>query len=119
MNITKAYVINLPHRTDRWSQIQSSFKNTNIQLIQWPATNGKQLTEESINSQTTQFCQNFCSTGMIGCYLSHYKLWQHIVSNNETNVLILEDDAKPIPNFQTKFKEVTQELPPDYDLFYL
>ena len=31
----EALVINLPHRTDRWNQIQEDFKNTNFKLTRY------------------------------------------------------------------------------------
>ena len=31
--------------------------------------------------------------GVVGCYLSHYKIWKHIVANKIKYALVLEDDA--------------------------
>lgn len=39
--------------------------------------------------------------GEIGCFLSHYYIWQKMVESNEQEVLILEDDIK----FEPYFKE--------------
>lgn len=39
--------------------------------------------------------------GEIGCFLSHYYIWQKMVESNEQEVLILEDDIK----FEPFFKE--------------
>lgn len=119
IEINKAYVINLSHRTDRWEEIQKKFANTGIELIRWDAVYGKQLDEEIIKYMTTPFCYKFCSYSMIGCWLSHLTLWHHIVENNETNVLILEDDAVPVDNFNQLFNEIHPHVPSDWDFLYL
>jgi len=40
--------------------------------------------------------------GEIGCFLSHYKIWQKMVELNQNEVLILEDDIRFEPNFKDK-----------------
>ncbi len=32
--------------------------------------------------------------GEIGCFMSHYHIWQEMVEKNVTRALILEDDAR-------------------------
>lgn len=117
-NIEHIFVINLKHRTDRWISIQDNFKHTNLELIRWNAVYGKQLMEKEIKKITSQFCNTFCSYGMIGCWLSHYRLWHYIVKNKLNNVLILEDDARPITDFNDKLSKLLQKVPNDYDLVY-
>ena len=39
------------------------------------------------------------SIGEIGCYLSHYQLWQRIVAEQTECALVLEDDAAPNGDF--------------------
>jgi glycosyl transferase family 25 len=119
IEINKAYVINLSHRTDRWEEIQKKFANTGIELVRWDAVYGKKLDDKLIKDMTTPFCYNFCSYGMIGCWLSHLTLWYHIVENNETNILILEDDAEPVENFNEILKETLRNLPKDWEFLYL
>ena len=38
-------------------------------------------------------------TGTVACYLSHYKLWQHLADENIETAIVLEDDAKFAPDF--------------------
>ena len=84
--IDKVFVINLKKRTDRWKQINKSFKNTGLNLNRWDAINGKDLSEEFIKNNTSNLCNYFCSASMIGCWLSHYTLWKHIVEKKLDNV---------------------------------
>jgi GR25 family glycosyltransferase involved in LPS biosynthesis len=115
----ETFVINLDYRQDRWEKMQKRFKNTSLRLTRWSAVNGKNLNEEYIKKVTTTFCNYFCSHGMIGCWLSHYFLWKYIVENKLDKVLVLEDDAIPIDNFDEKFNSVSKKFPKDWDLIYL
>ena len=117
MNIDHTFVINLDHRPDRWQKIQNDFKDTGLKLEKWNAIYGKNLDETTIQEVTTDYCNNFCTYGIIGCWLSHYTLWQYIVKNNLDNVLILEDDAIPLPDFNNKLNETI--IPTNYDLVYI
>lgn len=118
IKINKTYVINLKKRTDRWCQINKNFKNSGLKLNKWDAIYGKDLSEEKIKEITNKFCYYLCSPSMIGIWMSHYTLWQHIAKNNETNVLILEDDAYPAKDFNLRVKSVLSKIPKDYDMFY-
>lgn len=57
--------------------------------------------------------------------LSHIRAWQHVVAENRSHVLILEDDVFFEPNFASKVNRTWQELPrnqgndPAFDLLYL
>lgn len=117
--INKVYVINLDKRPDRWKDIQLNFSETGIKLNRWKGVLGKDLSEEEIKKMTTVLGDNLCSHSMIGCWLSHVTLWKHIVKNNEDNILILEDDAYPIDNFNTLLKEHWKHVPDDWDVVYL
>lgn len=119
MNIVnKTYVINLKHRTDRWNRILNDFKNTDLVLERWDAIYGNDLSDKQLANYTTYYCYHFCSPGLIGCWLSHFSLWKHIVENKETNVLILEDDAYPTKNFY-KLKDIWKEIPENWDIVFL
>lgn len=119
MKIDHVYVINLKHRKDRWEQVNNNFKDVNFKLQRWEAINGKELDEKTINLITSEFCNNFCTLGIIGCWLSHYTLWHHIVKNQLNNVLILEDDAIPTDIFNLKINKILNEIPENYDICYL
>tara|TARA_A100001015_G_scaffold48600_1_gene53689 strand:- start:212 stop:712 length:501 start_codon:yes stop_codon:yes gene_type:complete len=56
---------------------------------------------------------------MIGCTLSHLKLWQKIIKSNDKNILILEDDVIFVKNFKKKFIEYSKQVPKDWDILYL
>lgn len=117
--INKTYVINLKHRKDRWNKIKDNFKDINIKLTRWDAVYGADIPDDEIKKITTTFCNYICSPGMIGCWLSHKKIWENIVKNNEDNVLVLEDDAIPIDDFENIFVKKWKNIPKDFDIVYL
>ena len=117
--IDKVYVINLQDRPDRWQKINKNFSNTSLELTRWEAVNGKELSEDKIERIATPTCQKICSPAMIGCWMSHFSIWNNIVKNEEDNVLILEDDAYPVDGFDQKLKAYWSEIPKDWDVVYL
>ncbi len=117
--INQIYVINLDNKPDKWEDIQLNFSETGLQLNRWSGINGKTLSDKQINKITTPLCNNICSYSMIGRALSHISLWRHIAKNNLTNVLVLEDDAYPVDNFDTQLKKYWHQVPKDWDMVYL
>lgn len=122
--IDSTYVINLKNRKDRWENINKDFEGTSLKLLRWDAVLGKRLGDQEIHNLTSSRCYNLCSPSMIGCWLSHYSLWKHIVKNcrYKDNILILEDDSYPVvkgKEFQQMLSKVWTEVPKDYDIVYL
>lgn len=87
---SKAYVINLDKRTDRWNQIQEKFKDSSIELERVSAVEN--------------------SDGYLGCSLSFLKIVQFAKDNNMPTVLIIEDDNKPTDNFDKRWQIVKKWL---------
>lgn len=55
----------------------------------------------------------------IGCSISHQRVYAHIVEQAWPSAVVLEDDARPLPEKFIGLDEVIKELPPDWDLLYL
>ena len=92
---SKAYVINLDKRMDRWEQIQKSFKDSSIQLERVSAVEN--------------------SDGYLGCSLSFLKVVQIAKDNNMPTVLIFEDDNKPIDDFDKRWQKLKKWLDNNLD----
>jgi hypothetical protein len=71
------YVINLEERKDRWEYIEKNFSNFN--LIRVDAIKKKK--------------------GAHGCFLSHIKCIKIAKEKKLKNIIIIEDDCKPMNNF--------------------
>lgn len=57
--------------------------------------------------------------GHIACVLSHASIWQRIAEEGHRRVLVLEDDAEPIPGAVESAAAVLAQLPPTFELAYL
>jgi GR25 family glycosyltransferase involved in LPS biosynthesis len=60
------------------------------------------------------------SPGERGCAASHIKAWQHcLASGTEEPLLVLEDDAAPMPDFAGILRRALNALPADAHVLYL
>lgn len=88
------YIITLKSRQDRIDEFKSFYSNyiNKINIIYGLTKNE---IEENKKNITTNFCNSFCTTAMIGCASSHIKVWEKIkdYSNTDRISLILEDDT--------------------------
>ncbi|KAL1456412.1 hypothetical protein WDU94_001143 [Cyamophila willieti] len=59
--------------------------------------------------------------GEIGCFLSHYKIWNDVIDKNYDIVMVLEDDVRFESFFRQKLVAILKELRtlPSWDLIYL
>jgi GR25 family glycosyltransferase involved in LPS biosynthesis len=116
--ITTTFVINLAEATERMALIHADLVKNDIPYTRWNATRGSTLSPDDIKQNTSYICRNaLCNNGMIGCYISHLRIWQHIASlyrhvqdPQRTWFMIMEDDAKILPGFHENLRKVFQEL---------
>lgn len=87
---SKAYVINLDKRADRWNQIQEKFKGSSVELERVSAVEN--------------------SDKYLACSLSHLKVVQMAKDKNLPTVLIFEDDNKPTENFDKRWQIIKKWL---------
>lgn len=94
----KVVVINLDKRTDRLEKITKQLDDLGITFERFSAIDG---------------------TGknpIIAGRDSHLQVWRE---NLGKKVLVLEDDAYFVDNFQERFEQIIQTLPDNWDVFYL
>lgn len=68
------------------------------------------------------FHKRSMSFGEIGCFLSHYRIWEDTVNNGYKRILVFEDDLRFVQDFKRKLQRVMEEADsfvPDWDLIYL
>jgi GR25 family glycosyltransferase involved in LPS biosynthesis len=94
----KVVVINLDKRTDRLEKIT------------------KQLDELGITFERFSAIDGTDKMPILAGKDSHVQVWK---DNLGKKILVLEDDAFFVDNFQERFDEVIQTLPEDWDVFYL
>lgn len=100
----QCFCINLPSRTDRWSQFTNSVAPIFPKMTKVDAINGKEITQDDIQKivtprtlfnigKTRKDHNNIYTYGAIGCYLSHVTIWQKMVDTDISECLIFEDDS--------------------------
>lgn len=57
--------------------------------------------------------------GKWGCAMSHKRVHELIMANDHKKVLILEDDCEFFDGFEEKFTSALEDLPSNWDMFYL
>ena len=114
--IDKVYVINLDRDTERLQKMTDQLNNLNIEFTRFPAVLGAQV---KTSNHLTDFCLKYCTDGIKGCAMSHKTIWEDMLKNNYKHVLILEDDAVFADDFETQFRTGWDQVPKDFDMFYL
>ena len=114
--VDKVYVINLDKDTERMKSIDRQFKATGIQYTRISAVEGSNVKH---TNKLTEYCLQYCTDGMKGCALSHRLIWEDMVAAGYSRVAIFEDDAIISDTFQNELKVAWNQLPKDFDIFYI
>ena len=97
-------IINLTRRPDRKRKTQKQLEPILPMWIQ--ATDGLQLDPSPSLKQLFQGNDFGSKRGVIGCALSHYKLWEQLlIEPIHDYYLIMEDDITVCPDFKTKLDQ--------------
>ena len=118
LGFDEIFMVNLERRQDRHDRMKYNFDNLGIDYELVPAVDGRKMDEtllaEKGITMLPQFSEPFhgraLTYGEIGCFLSHYQLWQRMVEENLETVLIFEDDIKFEPFFVEKLEYLKKEL---------
>lgn len=117
--IWDVYVINLDKDKDRWKNTKNQMSN----IQRWPATNGSECT--AVDYQEAGFFSGEplpFKSGVVGCWLSHKRLLQHIKRENypaNAGHLILEDDVVIPMSFWYEWKQIAWQIPSTWDMIFL
>ncbi|XP_076272943.1 glycosyltransferase 25 family member isoform X1 [Rhynchophorus ferrugineus] len=123
----KVFMINLKRRPDRKERMHRCFNQLGLQAETIDAVDGRALNESFL--KTISFMPDFydpyhkrpMKLGEIGCFLSHYRIWERVLEERLQTVMILEDDIRFEPYFRKKIEYLMAEVRrmPDWDLVYL
>lgn len=116
------HVINLARRTDRRTQMIKKLqmqKITNYQFVE--AVPGETLNIDEMESQgQINFSHRRLRPNEYGCYLSHIKCYEKILSGTQEFQLILEDDAYFVKDLKEKLNAILNQVKNiEWDIFYL
>mmetsp|Transcript_10641 Transcript_10641/g.28443 ORF Transcript_10641/g.28443 Transcript_10641/m.28443 type:complete len:467 (+) Transcript_10641:67-1467(+) len=113
------WVVNLDKSVDRWKNCQEEFATQDLKAERFPATLGKAMTDIELAENTTFGARYFCTPGMIGCFMSHLRIWQKVAEEGHAAVIVLEDDVVLFPNFSDRVQMLLKELPDDWEVCLL
>ena len=130
--IKDVYLINLKRRPDRLKGFLSSYNQCGLntkQLTKFNGVDGGLLDIQSVpltalailelkQLETIGFRYKHyqLTKGAIGCFLSHVKVWEHILASEKKSAFIFEDDARPPPNFKKIVNRTMAKIPKDWDI---
>lgn len=128
--MVKIYVLNLKSRIEKRLKIKKQLNDQNIKYEIIEGIDGKELDNNYLKNNKIEICNEYYWTiknrnmtyGELGCTLSHLKIYEkHILENDKEYCLILEDDVIIPDNFIDKLKNITLKIDklPNWDLIYL
>ncbi len=121
ITIDHAYIINLDRSKDRYAKVTSQLNDEGISYTRFAAIDGYNMNLATRMEGTTEQCMKTCSNGIVGCGMSHLKLWEHIMdsSSPENHYLIMEDDVILNKDFKKRLNVYLSEVPLDFDIVYI
>ena len=108
MKITSSFppifCISLARAAERRVQMTERLNALGVPYEIIDAVDGKELDLSTLDGRLQQNImrrqkRRNLTLGEIGCYLSHYSLWQRLVADNIASALVVEDDASFLPDF--------------------
>lgn len=114
LSFSEIYMINLKRRPERRMKMEATMKELGLDFTYFEAVDGKTLTDDVLIEKGITLMPEYAdpyhkramTMGEIGCFLSHYTIWQRIVELNQEYVLVLEDDIR----FEAYFAERSEQL---------
>ncbi|XP_062136533.1 glycosyltransferase 25 family member [Drosophila sulfurigaster albostrigata] len=128
LNFDEIFMINLLRRPERREKMERLFDEIGLDVQHFAAVDGKELDAQRVQQMGISFLPGYedpyhhrpMTMGEIGCFLSHYRIWQQIVQRQLKQVLILEDDIRFEPYFRSNVLRVLEQAEQTpYDLIYL
>lgn len=117
MTFDRIFMINLVRRPERREKMEESFKEVGLQVEHVAAVDGNELTSEYLDEIGVKFLPGYTdpfqhrpmTKGEIGCFLSHYLVWEQQVKDKLVEVLVLEDDIRFEPYFKQRAMNIMRE----------
>ena len=116
---SKVFVINMEKDVGRMNDVSTMLNKESVSFERFEAVNGGELSKQEKDALVTTFCNIACTNSIIGCALSHHKIWEKIVDEDIKNALILEDDVFFAEDYKGVLEKAMAQLPEDCDILYL
>ena len=114
----KSFVINLEGDTERRGHMEKQLDKIELKAEFVPAINGRALSEADRRAYDRKKTLRVYGVEMmdteIGCYLSHYRLYERIVRENISVALIMEDDIEISPDLPRVVDDLVSDTTPEW-----
>lgn len=135
-HVKDIWIINLDKDKERLASVLSQTRHVADIVHRWPAVNGKTLKRETIREEGIGYAMTrtgvqkddlagvLRNAGVVGCYLSHKRLLQHLASLDVPEYyghLIVEDDVQFPADFLKPgdaWHGLYTKIPTDWDIVY-
>lgn len=119
----KVFVISLERAESRRAHMTRLFRRLGIEAEFFPAVDGERLTDEDrAHYDSTESRRNYradMTDAEIGCYLSHYRIYERICRDNLDIALILEDDVAVSPDLPAILESLAKDPDPPWSVMRL
>lgn len=117
LSFSEVYMINLKRRPERRIKMEATLKELGLDFVHLEAVDGKTLTDDVLIQKgitllpeyTDPYHKRPMTMGEIGCFLSHYTIWQKMVELGQEEVLVLEDDIRFEPFFSQRSEMLMED----------
>nr|XP_023421206.1 inactive glycosyltransferase 25 family member 3 isoform X7 [Cavia porcellus] len=126
----QVFVISLARRPARRQRMLSSLWEMEISGRVVDAVDGWMLNSSVLRSLGVDLLPGYqdpysgrtLTKGEVGCFLSHYSIWEEMAARGLAQVLVLEDDVRFERNFRGRLEQLMEEVATQklqWDLIYL
>ncbi|XP_064147439.1 inactive glycosyltransferase 25 family member 3 isoform X2 [Loxodonta africana] len=130
MGFDEVFVISLARRPDRRERMLNSLWEMEIAGQVVDAVDGRTLNSSIIRSLGVDLLPGYqdpysgrtLTKGEVGCFLSHYAIWEEVVARGLAQVVVFEDDVRFQSNFKGRLEQLMKEVEAEklpWDLIYL
>lgn len=130
LGLDAVFMIGLVRRPERRNRMISCLDELDFNYTLFDAVDGRQLNQTYLDGLGIKYLPGWkdpwgerpMTFGEVGCFLSHYTIWQKVVREGLDQILILEDDVDFEPYFRYSLEKVleeAQEFAPNWDLIYV
>uniref|UniRef100_A0A2R9A299 Cerebral endothelial cell adhesion molecule n=1 Tax=Pan paniscus TaxID=9597 RepID=A0A2R9A299_PANPA len=114
----EVFVISLARRPDRRERMLASLWEMEISGRVVDAVDGRMLNSSAIRSLGVDLLPGYqdpysgrtLTKGEVGCFLSHYSIWEEVVARGLARVLVFEDDVRFESNFRGRLERLTEDV---------
>lgn len=117
LGLDNVVMINLARRPERRSKMEHNFNEIGMEVQLLPAVDGSKLTAERLVELGVEVLPSYAdpyhkrpmTMGEIGCFLSHFWVWEETEARGDREVLVLEDDIMFDTYFRERFEGLMEE----------